>query len=326
MADINSPSLSIIIVNWNSGLQLRDCISSIRRARTDCVTLAKIVVVDNDSSDGSLDLIDPVGMAVSLIRCEKNNGFAAACNLGAAEASGDYLLFLNPDTVLFENSLATPISFMQRSASAEIGICGIHLLDEQGRPSTCASHFPTVRVMTGKIFRLTKFFPRLFPAGLLMSSDLSEGGYVDQVMGAFFLIRQSVFDLCGGFDERFFVYYEEVDLSIRARDLGYSSYIVSEASAFHKGGGCSEQVKPLRLFYSLRSRILYAEKHYSRLDLFLVVLLTAFELLVRLLHSLSKASLADVKNTLSAYIRLVRYFLRSPERSLASDQLNATKP
>lgn len=304
------PTLKIIIVNWNAGSQLRDCISSIALAKQDAFTIAEVVVVDNGSTDGSLDGVDQFGISVRVIRNIENRGFAAACNQGAAEATGDYLLFLNPDTRLFEDSLIEPINFMQQSSNSGIGICGIRLVDEDGNVSTSAARFPTLRVMAGKILGLTKLFPSVFPAHLMTSSDLRENSSVDQVIGAFFLIRKNVFDRCGGFDERFFVYFEEVDLSLRAKQLGYSSYFLSEVSAFHKGGGCSDRVKAARLFYSLRSRILYAQKHYSWMEFVALVLLTGLELPLRLAQCVMRISWTDINNTFAAYAQLVTYFLR----------------
>ena len=143
------------------------------------------------------------------------------------------------------------------------------------------------------------------------SSELRESGFVDQVIGAFFLIRKNVFDQCGGFDERFFVYFEEVDLSWRAKQLGYSSYFLSDASAFHKGGGCSERVKAARLFYSLRSRILYAQKHYSWMEFIGLILLTVIELPLRLFQGVLRASWSDINNTFSAYTQLRTSVVRS---------------
>jgi len=116
--------------------------------------------------------------------------------------------------------------------------------------------------------------------------------------------------IAGGFDERFFVYFEEVDLSVRAKQLGYASYFLSEVSAFHKGGGCSEQVKAARLFYSLRSRIFYAQKHYSWMEFVALVLLTGLELPLRLVQGLMRVSWSDINNTFSAYTQLVTYFVR----------------
>jgi len=302
--------LSIIVVNWNAGSQLRECILSIERAKQDGFSFAEVVVVDNGSTDDSLDDIDQQGISVRVIRNQGNRGFAAACNQGADGATGDYLLFLNPDTRLYEASLTIPIDFMQRPSNSYIGICGIRMVDEKGNDSTSAARFPTLRVMAGKSLGLSKLFPNVFSTHLMAPNELRESGQVDQVIGAFFLIRKKVFDLCGGFDERFFVYFEEVDLSLRAKKLGYSSYFLSEASAYHKGGGCSERVKAARLFYSLRSRILYARKNWSRMEFVALILLTGLELPLRLVQGLLRVSWSDINNTLAAYTRLVAYFVR----------------
>jgi len=303
--------VSVIIVNWNAGSQLADCVISIAQYHHGLVS--SVIIIDNASTDDSLAQVETLPnlpFQLQIVRNHDNRGFGAACNQGAALASSAYLLFLNPDTRLFEDSLTKPIDFMQQPSNSGIGICGIRLIDEEGITSTSAARFPTLRVMAGKILGLTKLFPSVFPAHLMTSSDLRENSSVDQVIGAFFLIRKNVFDRCGGFDERFFVYFEEVDLSLRAKQLGYSSYFLSEVSAFHKGGGCSERVKAARLFYSLRSRILYAQKHYSWMEFVALVLLTGLELPLRLVQGVLRASWSDIKNTFAAYTQLVDYFIR----------------
>jgi GT2 family glycosyltransferase len=306
-----SPMLSIIVVNWNAGQQLADAVTSIAQYHHNLVS--SVIIVDNASTDDSLARVEALtglSFQLKIIRNAENRGFGAACNQGAVLASSVYLLFLNPDTRLFEHSLSVPLAFMQQLSNSGIGICGIRLVDEDGNVSTSASRFPTLRVMAGKILGLTKLFPSVFPAHLMTSSDLRENSSVDQVIGAFFLIRKNVFDRCGGFDERFFVYFEEVDLSLRAKQLGYSSYFLSEVSAFHKGGGCSEQVKAARLFYSLRSRILYAQKHYSWMEFVALVFLTVLELPLRLVQGVLRTSWSDINNTFAAYTHLVAYFIR----------------
>ena len=310
MDNKQSTLLSIIIINWNAGQQLRDCISSIAIAKQEGIMLSEVLIVDNGSTDDSLDGIDQLGVPLRVIRNNENRGFAAACNQGAELANSIYLLFLNPDTRLLEDSLTRPIRFMQEPSNSGIGICGIGLVDEEGNATTSAARFPTLRVMAGKILGLTKLFPSVFPAHLMTSSNIRKTGPVDQLIGAFFLIRKNVFDRCGGFDERFFVYYEEVDLSLRAKRLGYSSYLLTEVSAFHKGGGCSEKVKAARLFYSLRSRILYAQKHYSWMEFVVLVMLTALELPLRLVKGALMASWSEITNTFTAYMQLITYFVR----------------
>lgn len=308
----NCGMLDILLVNWNAGPQLANVISSIENHHDGLV--ASVIVVDNASSDNSLHLLEAkaghLSFPLHIIRNKENRGFGAACNQGAALAKCIYLLFLNPDTELFEASLTKPITFMQQPSNSGIGICGIQLVDEEGNATTSVASFPTLRVMAGKILGLNKLFPRVFPKHLMSSYDLRGNSLVDQVTGAFFLIRKNVFDRCGGFDERFFVYFEEVDLSFRAKQLGYSSYFLSEVTAFHRGGGCSEQVKADRLFYSLRSRILYGKKHYSRMEFVALVLLTGIELPLRFVQGLMRISWSDINNTLTAYMHLVAYFVR----------------
>jgi GT2 family glycosyltransferase len=305
--------LDIVVVNWNAGDQLANVISSIKSHHTDLV--ASVIVVDNASTDNSLELLDAqvndLPFPLRIILNKENRGFAAACNQGALLAASKYLLFLNPDTRLFENSLSVPLVFMEQPENATVGICGIRMVDEEGNTSTSAARFPTLQVMAGKILGLNKLFPSLFPSHLMTSTDVPENGLVDQVIGAFFLIRKNVFECCGGFDERFFVYFEEVDLSVRAKQLGYSSYILSEVSAFHKGGGCSERVKADRLFYSLRSRIYYAKKHYSRMEFVALVMLTLLELPLRSVQGMMKVSSSDIYNTFVAYMHLFVFFRRA---------------
>lgn len=304
------PGLAIVIVNWNAGQQLRDCISSIGRASHVGFVLYEVVVVDNGSADDSLARVDQLGVPVNVIHNSENKGFAAACDQGAAQAKGDYLLFLNPDTVLFEDSLTRPIEFMERKENSSIGICGIKLLDEQGSYSTSCARFPSTRIFFGAATGLSKLFPRVFPRHLMTGIECENGGVVDQVIGAFFLVRGELFKKLNGFDERFFVYFEEVDFSLRAKRLGYSSYLLTGATAFHKGGGCTDAVKATRLFYSLRSRLQYGKKHFSAAGHLGLMITTVFvEFGTRISAAVLALSPSQMRETLSGYGKLFKYLL-----------------
>lgn len=304
------PGLAIVIVNWNAGQQLRDCIASIGRASHDGFALSGVVVVDNGSADDSLDGIAQLGVPVTVVRNPINRGFAAACNQGAAQATGDYLLFLNPDTVLFEDSLRRPIEFMELKENSAIGICGIKLLDEQGSYSTSCARFPSARMFFGAATGLSKLFPRVFPRHLMAGIECENGGVVDQVIGAFFLVRGELFRKLNGFDERFFVYFEEVDFSLRAKRLGYSSYLLTGAAAFHKGGGCTDAVKATRLFYSLRSRLQYGKKHFSGAGNMALMITTVFvEFGARIFAAVLALSPSQMRETLSGYGKLLGYLM-----------------
>jgi N-acetylglucosaminyl-diphospho-decaprenol L-rhamnosyltransferase len=255
------PTLDVILVNWNAGDQLRRCLATIP-SHPEGFHLNRVVVVDNGSSDGSITALDGLGLPLTILANTENRGFAAACNQGAAGSGATYLLFLNPDTRLEGDSLSTPLAFMEQSAHAEVGVCGIRLVDDDGMAGRSCTRFPTPAHFVSKMLGLDRLSPRRFPTHFMEEWDHSDSRDVDHVMGAFYLIRGGLFQQVGGFDERFFVYLEDLDLSLRVHQAGYRIHYLAEARAFHKGGGSSEQVKARRLFYSLRSRILYGFKHF----------------------------------------------------------------
>ena len=304
---MSQPSLSIIIVNWNAGQLLQDCVSSIGRARINGFVLLEVIIVDNGSTDGSINGVELLGVSVTIILNEDNRGFAAACNQGAAEASGNYLLFLNPDMRLFENSLVVPMAYMQRPENTDVGVVGIQLVDENARVARSCSRFPSLGIFLAQSLGINRL-PRLRHLTQSMAEWAHDDTrYVDQVIGAFFLVRSSIFESLDGFDQRFFVYFEEVDLSYRAFQLGFSSVYLAEVQAFHAGGGTSNQVKAHRLFYSLRSRLLYGFKHFTPLQAWLLLLITLIlEPCSRVLFALAKGAWRDARHTLQGYWMLLR--------------------
>ncbi len=311
-------SLDIIIVNWNAGEQLRPCIDAIATADRHAVRVERTVVVDNTSTDGSVDTIGASDLNLVVLRNATNRGFAAACNQGAQGSTADYLLFLNPDTRIGRNALTDPIAFMEMDCNERVGIVGIQLVDSRGRVMPTCARFPTLGRFVTKMFGFDRVMPRTFPPHFMTEWDHGNTRSVDQVMGAFFLIRRLLFDALGGFDERFFVYFEEVDLALRARDRGWSTFYLSGVTSFHRGGGLTDQVKATRLFYSLRSRILYGFKHFGRWKGSLLMLASLFlEPLSRLAVAAARRSLTEMAETTQAYLRL----FASIPRELVRDRL-----
>lgn len=299
--------MDIVIVNWNSGPQLRSCSESIGTARKDSFRLSRVVVVDNASADGSGENLGDFGFNLVVIRNETNRGFAAACNQGARGSDSDYLLFLNPDTRLFEDSLDKPIAFMEHPDNRKVGIVGIQLIDEQGRISRTCTRLPNPRQFFAQILGLDRIAPRLFQSHFMWEWDHEESRDVDHVMGSFYLIRRKIFEKLRGFDERFFVYLEDLDLSFRAHRLGWSSFYMADVKAFHKGGGTSEQIRSVRLFYSLRSRIFYSHKHFDLASATLLTLATLIlEPLVRSIWSVVRLAFRELSETMQAYSILWR--------------------
>lgn len=256
-------SLEIIIVNWNTGGLLRACLESMVRANRSAFQLKRVIVVDNASGDGSADGLETSDLPLLVLRQPINLGFGAACNEGAKYGQADYLLFLNPDTRLFTNALSAPLAFMEKPDNQNIGIVGIQLVDDTGQISRTCARFPTPAMFCTEMLGLCHLLPHFFHGHFLKGWDHQASRDVDHVMGAFFLVRRILFDAIGGFDKRFFVYLEDLDFSLRARKAGWRSFYLADAQAYHEGGGSSKQVKAARLFYALRSRILYGYKHFS---------------------------------------------------------------
>lgn len=255
--------LNVVIVNWNSGDYLNDCIGSINNALNENFILNNIVIVDNASIDDSLVKVDISELPVKIINNNENLGFAKACNQGAKESDTDYLLMLNPDTRLYENSLSVPIEFMEKEENKNVGIIGIQILNDENEISRNCARFPTPISMISGSLGIDKLFPKIIPGHFLSEWDHKENRIVDQVIGSFFLIRRKLFDDLKGYDERFFVYYEDLDLALRARKKAYLSYYLADTQMFHKGGGATEKVKAKRMFFNLQSKILFAQKHFN---------------------------------------------------------------
>ncbi len=290
----------IIIVNWNAGGQLRRCLQSIAAYGEPFV--GRVVVVDNASTDGSIDAVADLDLPLEIIRNRENHGFARACNQGAALCDASYLLFLNPDTELYEDSLSVPLRFMEEEKNSKVGICGIQLVDKHGKVARTCARFPSFKRLIAESIGLNRL--SIFAGAGMHMKDWSHdtSRQVDQVIGAFFLVRKGLFQELAGFDERFFVYFEEVDFSFRAKESGRKSWYLAGTSAFHEGGGTSRQVKVHRLFYSIRSRLLYSFKHLPSRQAWGILFSTfLIEPFTRTCYCLLKGEFQGVSNTIKAY-------------------------
>lgn len=252
--------LDIVIVNWNSGDQLRECLASVGDVLERDGVAANVIVVDNASDDGSCEGL-PDGLPLTVARNRRNVGFAAACNQGADLGVAPHILFLNPDTRLFPGALSAPLDFLACPENGRVAICGLKMLDISGAVVRQCARFPTLGMIFSKAVGATLLWPS---RGMRMLEwDHLDSRRVDQVMGAFFLVRRRVFEALEGFDLRFWLYFEDVDFSLRAHRLGWHSHYLSEAAIFHRGGGTTRQLRGKRLSLYFSSRLRYAEKHFS---------------------------------------------------------------
>lgn len=295
--------IAIVIVNWNSGPLLSHCIRSIAAYHSGLVE--RVVVIDNASADESLAMLPGGGdlpVPLQVVRNDVNTGFAAACNQGAALTASKYLLFLNPDAELMNDSLRAAYEYLESADHDDVGVVGIQLEDEDGSVARSCARLPAPARLLAHSLGINRLRPFRSWGTRMEEWPHDCTRIVDQVIGAFFFTRRFVFDLLAGFDERFFVYYEEVDYSARMKELGYHSVYLAGARARHVGGGSSRNIKARRLFYSLRSCLLYARKHFKPVGKWVTMAaLLGLEPVARLILAVLARSRSDFENTISAY-------------------------
>ena len=254
--------LSVIIVNYNVKHFLEQCLHSVKKA---CVGIeAEIIVVDNYSTDGSRYFLEPVFPEVNFIWNSSNVGFAKANNQALAIAKGAYILFLNPDTILAEDCIEKCMRFYKDNKLA--GAVGIRMIDGSGNfLKESKRAFPSPLTSLFKLTGLARLFPRskIFARYHLGHLSEKENHEVDVLAGAFMMIPKTVLYEIGNFDERFFMYGEDVDLSFRIQKGGYKNYYFAESSIIHFKGESTKRgsLNYVRLFYKAMN--LFVKKHYS---------------------------------------------------------------
>ncbi|MEO7983099.1 MAG: glycosyltransferase family 2 protein, partial [Bacteroidota bacterium] len=246
--------LSVIIVNFNVKHFLEQCLCSVLRAIEGI--RAEIIVVDNNSSDNSIEYLLPRFPAIEFIANKENTGFGRGCNQGLQRASGEYILFLNPDTIVPEDCFRQCISFLENHP--DTGALGIKMLDGSGRfLKESKRAFPSPMTSLYKLFGLAKLFPhsKLFSKYHLGHLDENQNNEVDVLAGAFMMIRKEVLDKVGGFDETFFMYGEDVDLSYRVQKAGYKNMYFAGSSIIHFKGESTRKgsMNYVRMFYNAMS-------------------------------------------------------------------------
>ena len=261
--------LSVIIVNYNVKHFLEQCLCSVLKAIEGMQ--AEVIVIDNCSADNSINYLTPKFPVVRFIANTENIGFAKACNQGLKQSSGKYILFLNPDTIVPEDCFQKCISFLDQQADA--GALGIKMLDGSGRfLKESKRAFPSPLTSLYKLFGLAKLFPRSKTFSIYHLGHLDENNNqeVDVLAGAFMMIKKEVIEKVGSFDETFFMYGEDVDLSYRIQKAGYKNLYFAESSIIHFKGESTKKgsLNYVRMFYNAMS--IFVRKHYggSRAGLF----------------------------------------------------------
>lgn len=259
--------LSIIIVNYNVKHYLDQCLQSVWRA-VDGMD-AEVVVVDNHSRDGSVEYLSERHPRARFIASLHNLGFAKANNLAIRQTESEYVLLLNPDTVVGEGSVKQVIDFMD--AHPKAGACGVKMLQTDGVPARESRRgLPSPMVAFYKMAGLTSRFPRNRRFGRYYMGWLpwDEAAQVEVLSGAFFLARRSVLNEVGLLDEDFFMYGEDIDLSYRILKAGYENWYVPATILHYKGESTAKSsFRYVHVFYD--AMLIFLRKHYGHLTLFL---------------------------------------------------------
>lgn len=286
--------LSVIIVNYNVKYFLEQCLYSIRKAKPDFAM--EVMVVDNNSVDGSVEMLKEKFPEVILIENKVNTGFSKANNLAIRQSKAEYILLLNPDTVVQEDTFTKVVSFMDTHPDA--GGLGVKMIDGKGNflPESKRG-LPTPLVAFFKIFGLSKLFPRsrVFGRYHLGYLDREKNHEVDVLSGAFMLLRKTALDKAGLLDETFFMYGEDIDLSYRIQLAGFKNYYFSETSIIHYKGESTKKSSVNYVFVFYNAMIIFAKKHFSKnnANLFAILIYWAiylragFALLIRLIRRLA---------------------------------------
>lgn len=254
--------LSIVIVNYNVKHFLEQCLKSVYQAIQNIE--AEVFVVDNNSIDGSQDMVRSSFTDVKLIANSKNTGFSTANNQAIKESKGEYVLLLNPDTVVPENCFQALLEFADKTP--DLGGCGIPMYDGQGNylPESKRG-LPTPEVAFYKMIGLNKLFPKSKKFGKYHLGYLApdQNHEVEILAGAFMLIRKKVLDKIGLLDETFFMYGEDIDLSYRITKAGWKNYYFAGSRIIHYKGESTKKLSTnyVKVFY--KAMVIFAEKHYA---------------------------------------------------------------
>lgn len=260
--------LSVIIVNYNVKYYLDQCIRSVLRAFEEMNTPAEIIVVDNHSADGSVDYLEQrypqkLFPMVRFVRSAHNLGFARANNIAIRQSRGEYVLLLNPDTIVGEDALKASVDFMDVHEDA--GAVGVRMLGAQGRRALESRRgLPTPMVSFFKMLGFCNRWPhhRLFGKYYMGYLPWDEPSQIEVVSGAYCMLRRKALDEVGLLDEDFFMYGEDIDLSYRVLKGGYHNYYLPVDILHYKGESTQKSsFRYVHVFYE--AMLIFFRKHYS---------------------------------------------------------------
>ena len=250
--------LSVVIVTWNSSAYLADCLESVRSQQGDLTT--EIIVIDNASSDDTREIIRQKYPGVNLIVNEQNIGYTRACNLGLKESAGKFVLLLNPDTRLESGSLPRMVEYTVEHS--RVGALGPQLLNPDGSIQPSCRRFPNYRLMLWEFTGISKLFPKspVFGAWRMGDFDHRQTRPVNQPMGACLLLRREALDRVGLMDERFEMFFNDVDLCRRLVSAGWDIIFFPPARVVHDAGSHVRRARYRMILTSHKDCLRYFRK------------------------------------------------------------------
>jgi GT2 family glycosyltransferase len=289
-----APVLSIILVNYNDRAHLPACLSSLENAVGDIQ--AEVILVDNHSIDGSPEMVESSFPRVRLVRQNENLGYARANNIGIKASKGDFILFLNTDTVAPEDSLASLLTALQSRPDA--GAVGPALRRRSGYQVSFGKEVNFFAELWQKFVRNP-----YFKTALRFSRRVREAGWLS---GACLLARRKAVEEAGLFDEHFFLYFEDIDLCRRMREIGFKLWFDPRVEVYHTGGAVtSRQKRGSRLEYR-RSQLYYYKKHTSRASLHLLICYLKWNFfLLRAFHPRRRRERSELREQMARVFRVL---------------------
>lgn len=263
--DINM-DLSIIIVSWNVKEKLKDNLRAIYESQN---ASFEVFVVDNNSTDGSAEMVKKEYPQVKLIVNQENFGFARANNQGIRQASGRYILLLNPDMRVFDDTLSNMVSWL--NLHKQVWVAGCRLVDESAGTIKQVRRYPALLDQLIIVLKIPHLFPAVLNKYLRNDFYYSKSGPVDSIRGSFFMIRKEAIRQIGSLDERYFLWFEEVDYCRRVRQAGGEVWYSSAAQCLDLTGQSFQQLGlPVKQRYFRDSMLKYFKKWHSPLDYWLL--------------------------------------------------------
>ena len=293
--------LSVIIVNFNTADELRNCIQSVKKHTKELTY--EMIVVDNNSDDHSKTMLESEYPDVTSYFLKYNSGFSIGNNYAMERSNSNYILLLNPDTMLTDNSFFQMYDFLEKNSTA--GVVGPVVTDFNGNFRLTIRNFPTLKLRVAEALNI-KFLIKRYSLTKKQYEmiTLEKSFEVDWISGGSFMVRRSIFNDIGGLDERFHLFAEDLDWCIRIKNGGWKIFCLSNIKIVHFGGVSTHKNFCTLVSNRYRSNLILTRKYSNKIEFFIIRVLVLFGLLLRFFISIFKSysGMREKKERMRAYL------------------------